>query len=495
MTRKFYYILPWFILLSISINAQLIEHFTKKIDLKLKYDKDYLNIKAISFEPIDIKDSLLRVIPKKEFGDKYELNNASGITYQLTFLDEGIGIDSIYLLQLIEIETPTDNNENLFGDISFIQPDSNIVLSFADLYNLKINYSEYYKRLLFFLKKYLYVNPDAATSLLKINPNREDLTSLGVSARNKADYIAYGRAISSSWFPKPPKESVYRSSRAAGQQSTSYPEIELTPYSLTLSHSEWMKFGDQSSASIFASTNEELLNVLPWSSNLITVGARILISSEDEDFNNSFYFDSKLGYRIAYDNTSIIEYLPASFNETPKLNFHNSMFGKLTITRPFGLPFLTVYASSAKDDGKVFFSDSLGINSYHTFNQFQFYFSFYWNASDKLKNRFKLDVGLGYHDVVKRANFVNIDQLVYDKLSPILNFYYTFFQSENPFFGINLNYYNSRIKGNLWFSILRFGLHEIRVESFYLTEPIMRDIFEWESRSSLFYSFKWRMGL
>ena len=141
------------------------------------------------------------------------------MSYRLIFLNEGLGIDSLYLLYVDEIRVNTSAEGGFFSAIGDISDDTTVVLKFSDLHNLKLNNPEYYYSMQKMVMEHLRLNPeDPPQSLLRINTEGDIKTSLGLTSRDNTDFINYAKTYEIHWF-KDEAAGSSRRGRGAGSST------------------------------------------------------------------------------------------------------------------------------------------------------------------------------------------------------------------------------------------------------------------------------------
>ncbi|RMD49394.1 MAG: hypothetical protein D6830_04990, partial [Ignavibacteria bacterium] len=385
------------ILLFSNLHAQSIEEILNKIDLKLSKDKKYLNLYYIGFTPIEVKDTLLHWLPKPDDKKAFQMDFSDGVDYRLVFLKEGIGIDSMIVVYLQKIKRDVSQQAEFFAGGAQAQVDTSIEYLYSDFYYLQKNYPQKYAAVYNFLHSYIGdAGEESIQSMLGINPDKNVKTVLGVSSRDNLDYLDFARANYNHWYPYPKKKTA-TFARGGG---ANYPfRVDASFSSVTFSYSPWMDFNFGGGASIEFTTEDKLLNILPYEGMNFAGVARILLELEGEKgMNKALYIDSRIGVKIKARTNEILSQMPLFMSDPPRLNTVTSFLVDIRATRPFSLPFMNLYLNvgSRNFENPYSILDVNGLQkAYFTFSQFAYTMSFYWNTSDKRTSRFRMDLGLG----------------------------------------------------------------------------------------------------
>ena len=489
-------ILVW----SSFVSAQQIEGTMKKISIKLKKDDSYLNLKYMTFQPDSILISSLQEIPRTNNRDSFSFAADRTTQYRIVFLNGGIGLDSIYLMYVDQIILNTLTGENFFVDES-IKDDTTQVLNFKDLYTLKLNNSAHYKTLIEMVYNFVDgYDGDALPSLLGINPDDNKNTSMGMTSRDNTDYYNFAEINSPHYFPTNKKKFVsVRRSETEGSNlrlDVSFSRIGFSLKALDYSIG---------TTGFELSTMEPILNLLPYESATIAAGVRTIFRLDSEkDVLNSTFLDAKLMGRINLGSKSLYENNPFILGDNGKLNLSNALMGDFSLTRVAGLPFFNLkFALGSIDfDNPTFFVDetALGKDAYFSEMQYELSMSFYWNSSDRMTSRFRMDIGVGGFDIQRAAydsnnNFVqSFSSSSY--IAPVVQLHYNFVPGNSPFLGGSLKLFHWRITAFAWVKLFEFSEESIlRFETIILTDPISRDLAAWESDGGVMFQLRYRYGL
>ncbi len=478
---------------------QIKEDLIRRIDLKLSKDKDYLNLHYIIFQPDAVKDSLIFRLWSESKQKEIEIRSGEQYNYRLVFLKEGIGIDSLYLLSLDEIKLNSASGDKLFDAVNAVKDDTVRILNFNDIYFLRNNYSSIYNYLTnLVLKSGIENGEDSYSSTLGINPDDQMNSGLGVSSRNNRDYLIFEYVNGKHWDPKAGEAKTDRRKKTDDTPDFRW---DLSFSSMSFSH-KLMDFSVGSSA-LELTTEDKVLNVVPWQTQSLSLGFRSLIAlaRDKSDIYNATYIDARIFGRFNLNLGKNSDNLFFVSTDKNVLNTGNSFIADISITRPFTLPFLNIYVASGKRD---FASPALTVNSgknaYFSFTQFESTMSFYWNTSDKLTGRLRMDLGVGYYDiweaVYDSGSELVTTEMKYNKFRPVVSLFYSFAPEDNPLFGFNLRLFDSVFKVKAWMKVLGFSEnHTIRFETILVSSPVFRSEHEWESGSGTLFQLRYRYGL
>jgi hypothetical protein len=81
--------------LPVIFYGQQIDNEIKKISLKLKKDKTYLDLKYLTMQVDSSLAKQLQNIPRTTDKKPYSFSSGANIQYRIVFLNKGIGLDSI----------------------------------------------------------------------------------------------------------------------------------------------------------------------------------------------------------------------------------------------------------------------------------------------------------------------------------------------------------------------------------------------------------------
>lgn len=472
--------------------SQTINNRIFQIELKLRSDLDYLNVKYINVDFSDSKFKGANDFPRT-IKENFSFSFTEGVSYKILFLNEGLGIDSIYILKVQEIIEPFAQVEAMIGkDRSKI--DTIDVLNFNEIWELKNKYFSKYQEIRNIVRNYILQNgAESIGSTMSINHSRGERTVLGISTRDRTDFLDLEGAESYHWFPRE-REKITSNVSSRLSKTTDTPlKFSISLSKLTFSYSSFMQFHKVSGASLEANTEEDLINIVPYQSNALNMLTRILLVTKEKDVKNSLFIDISLGYRLN-SSAEIIQKLADKLKIVKsKIYLSNAFILKFNITRPFDLPYFSLEAVLGKNE-----SYSEVYPDFYSNNQIKAFFTFYWDASDQLNNRFKINVGIGYHDIWNRyKNTIGQynRKLIFHKIQPYLGFEYLLFNDDQALLNLGLSIYNLRVKPQIWINFLRFETSTFRLSAEYITEPIFRKYYSWEIKDSYFFNLGWRYGL
>lgn len=494
--------------------SQTFDEYTKKIDSKLRRDKNYLNLNYLDIIPdFQAVPQFSTVFPRVDGREPFAFAAKENVTYRLVYLKDGLDIDSVYLLYLIKIERDISNEGGLISVATTNQKeDVSRVLNFRDMYSLKYNNPPLYQFLLSLVNVDIRDKEESDVklpSLLAISPDEEIKTSIGMSSRDNRDFYNYVTVNTAAhWYPKENSEVITK-----GRQKTTTSDlpfkIDASFSHISFSHAV-MEFKNLGGASVELSTQERVMNILPWESMTMGIGAKLLFRLDDgKNVYNSSYIDAKLmakikmGKKTFLDGRYISENNPFASGDSPLLNFGNSITADLSLTKPFSLPFMNLYFSIGSEEFKdpnVYARTKTGYVAYHTTNQAELSFSFFWNSNDKFVNRFGMDVGVAYYNIYEatydgKLNFKSA-KLIQDKFMPVLTFHYNFVPKGEPLFGGSVRVFDSHANISAWLKLIDINtIHRFRFEVNYLTAPFARDRRAWETEGGSMFQLRYRLGI
>jgi hypothetical protein len=490
-----------FIVLPIAIQSQQIENDIKKISLKLKKDKTYLNLKYLTTQLDSSIIPTLQDVPRTNGRKPYSFSSGNNIQYQIVFLNRGIELDSIYLMYINEIRLNTLSGKSFFVDES-IKDDTTEVLSFNDLYRLKLEKSDKYTTLLQLINNYVEESEgDVLPSLLQINPDSKNKSYMGMSSHNNRDYFNFQRINSPHYIPSEKKKKTsVRNSKSLEKKfrlDASFSRITFSLKALDYSIG---------STGFEISSVEPILNLLPYESSTILIGFRSIFRiSVEKKIEDATFIDAKLMARMNTRNSTLYNNLPFVMGDNAKLNINNGIGGEINLTRVFGLPYITIkgYVSNTKFEKPTYFvkTSASTKDAYFSSSQAEATFSFYWNANTQLTNRFRFDFGVGYFNIWKNSYNAN-EEITYSdaesnvNIVPVFGLHYTFVPDGTPLLGMNLRVFDTIISAGGWIKIFEFAPENVlRLEATTILEPITRSLKPWESSDGIFFQFRYRYGL
>ncbi len=257
------------------------------------------------------------------------------------------------------------------------------------------------------------------------------------------------------------------------------------------------------------SVKEEILALLPYQGLSLVLGPRLLFSlsslekSQGKITDKSSLLDLNILFRIPTD-TRKFSFKPSFNFDEPKLNL-GAAFGLDLIFSKFMDSFPAIRLTGFL--GKQNYSNPLYENiysneksSFFSFNQLMFTMSFFKSIQNE-NHRLKMDLGVVYYDVFKAV--FNLDDkllaksMLQGKVKPIINIDYNLILTNNgeeqSVLGLTTKLFEERVNFLFWFKL--WGIttsSDLRVETFYLTSPLFRDLREWENDGGTFFQLRWR---
>ncbi len=489
----------------LPVLPQSLDEVIDKVDLKLRRDKRYLNLNYVEYPAGgQIAEEFLS-IPRTDEKEPFQLQAKDNIVYNIVFVREGIQVDSPMVLYVSQITDLAAGGEGFFGATSGPSKDTQIVINFADMYSLRQNQPQVYYKFYKIIDKYLKDNPDSdPPSLLKITPDNEIKTSLGISSRDNTDYLNYMRANSYHWYPRPKIEKKGGGRKKVEPVVASTFKIDATASMMSFSH-EVMNFS-LGGAAVELGFEDKVLNVLPYQGQMMTVGFRTLVtlSEKKEDIDQAVVIDARLLGRIGFDVWSIAKNIPFLAIAAPKLNTGIGAGVDINVTRPFGMPFMNFYLMAGSPDYSspaIKTAIAGGKNeAYFTWNAAEASMSFYWNTSDNFVARFRMDVGAGYYDVY-RAEYIgknskpSTKKEVQANFYPMVQFHFNFAPDDKELFGTKIKIFDGQAKMTSWLKLLELeGGHLFRFEAQYLATPFIRSKRAWDNEGGATVQLRYRYG-
>ena len=110
--------------------------------------------------------------------------------------------------------------------------------------------------------------------------------------------------------------------------------------------------------------------------------------------------------------------------------------------------------------------------------------------------RFRMDIGVGQYDVFKADyNKRNDGYLIYNKIQPLLKFYFNFVPSDNELFATSLRMFDSVMKLDFWLKVFELEpSHLVRFQFSQISSPFYRKRKPWEHEGSSMVGFNYRYG-
>lgn len=495
------------------LKAQEADDYIRNIDLKLRKDKKYLNLNFVDLAGTEKLLQGLNPVPRVDGKDPFVFKANDNYTYRLVFLTNAIGIDSTVLLYINEIiAAGAGDSANIFGANQAGGPTESMVIAFKDMNALMSSNYGKYASLVEYIDRLQKIDPEYKYgTLLGITPDDAINTSLGITSRDNTDYLNFMRANALHWYPKvAQKSSTTKKGRGAGATDApaSTPDFRIDAGFSSISFSHKVMDFSFGAAGVELNMEEPVLHALPFGNNTLGFGFRTMLklAKDNKNPNAGMVLDARLLGRVRMNTADLINNLPFALNA--KSNFHvgTSAAIDLHVTRPFGMPFMNAYVSiggRGYSNPYVTFNDKQVANqkyAFFSFTQAEGSFSFYWNTSDKLSSRFRIDVGVGYYDMLKAyypgtRTTAAKTEVVDNTISPVVTLYYTFAPEQNDIFGLKARVFDSVIKGDAWLKLLELdGGHTFRFAATVFSDPIGRTIREWENQGSVFFQIRYRYG-
>lgn len=503
------------VLLLVSLSslfyAQELSEYYQKIEDKIEFDVDYLDIHSIQLSLTESDLEKLPAVVPTIGSNAVKFFASEDYTYFFIFIQKNINVDSLTLLRIEYLRAASkETRSDFFGGATatVTEPQRETLLSFADLNELYFSNPETYRSLYNFVLTSL--GQYEPYSRLNI-PVEDYEIKRGMTSLDNTDFLNDMWISSKHLYPKDAAvvagdDSENLSPRARRRAVSSGAEfmIDASLWHATFYHRE-MDF-DFTILSAEMSMESELLNLHPWQSMALNVGGRgiFFVTGDKKRLKNDLVVDAKIMGRFAVGSESVASAMPFVSSEKPKLNVGTGLVFDIRTTRYFDIPFLNLhFVSSGRnfDNPSISFGTIDSSYAFFTFNEFATTFSFYWNDSDEKLLRFRMDFGLGTHNVIK-ATYYNGEvtrKEVYNKWQPIINFNFKFVPQEkkvdNEIFGANLRIYDSVLKTDFWLKLLELdGGHKFRFVTGIIFSPLYRSTYEWENSGSTMFGVRYRYG-
>ncbi|PIP78753.1 MAG: hypothetical protein COW85_03110 [Ignavibacteria bacterium CG22_combo_CG10-13_8_21_14_all_37_15] len=474
-----------------------------KIEKKLAEDKNYLDISSIMFQANSVKLEGLQNIPRTNEKPPFNFNTAETNSYEVVFMKENSEFDSTIILQVRETVDKSASTGDFFGTSpSESSKEVNVVLTFQDIEELYFNYPDTYAAL-FTLTEFL-IHNNEPLKLLGIKVDDQVNKSKGISSKNNQDFLNYQTVNSNHHYPKVVLQTQKKIRRSRGQTA----EAEVVDYKIDASFgnvSFFYKDLDLGYSTISGEVDmgAKVLNLHPWQAMSLTAGIRSLvtISAAAQNLLEDFIIDARLMGRIKLNTSSLVTSLPFVFVTTPKLNVGSGLILDVSATRAYGMPFINFYLATGATKAftpSVKFIDKKGENvAYFTPQQWETSMSFYWNTSEEMTLRFRIDIGVANYNIQK-INYSTGGGMnqVFNKIQPATTLYLNFAPKNNDFFGSSFRLFDNQLTVKFWLKLLEFSsLHSFRFETSYISAPFMRAVKEWEAEEGAsYFSIRYRYG-
>lgn len=500
----FVFCVPWLLYAQVNLND-----YYRKIEKKILFDKKYLNVYAVSFQPKPEEVGKLANIPRMSGSGTASFVAKDNVTYYFIVLKENFELDSMVLLQVKKIEDKAASSESFFGDASSgPKIDTAVILNFADLSDLYFKGAKEYAAL--YDAALSRMNQEDPVSMLGLKLSDRAAKSRGITSLDNSDFLLFAKGNSLHRYPKlEDKKAVTGGKRRSGPAEAGSAEsdyaVDASLSHITFFHKQ-MDFGF-SSLSAELNTGTRVLNVLPWQAMSVSLGVRSLFAISSsltaQNYKRDFVVDARLMGRMRLNTSSYIDKIPFVFGDKPKLNIGAGMILDVSGTRTYELPFFNMYfALGSEDISSPFVKSGTPDTSYayFSFKQWESTMSFYWNTNEDRTLRYRMDAGMGNYNIVEGTYYksgVTEAKQIYNKIKPVIAFYITFAPQNTDFLGMSFRMYDEKLTLGLWLKIAEFGPDEIfRLETKFITAPFFRTPYPWESlNSSSLVQLRYRYAL
>jgi len=471
-----------------------------KVEKKLQQDSTYLNLYKLPFSAKDISLTGLTNIPKYGKKDLFNFKSTEGYSYEIEILKPNSEIDSLVVLRVIQIfDKASTGQVGIFENAGeAAPPEVTDALTFSDINELYFEHHEIYLKLYELTEQLLDDNDNEGDATFRIKIDDKVNKSRGISSVNNQDYYNFLKVNSIHRIPSLSVEKKTSSLRRAVA-------TDVVPFQIDASFSHLTFFNPilgQNMVSFSPEINlgAKVLNVHPFQAMSISFGGRFLISvsSKVQNILDDFIIDGKIMLRVPVNFSSIASNL---FSQKPKLNLNSGIIFDISTSRAYGLPFINFYAaigSKIMANPKIRLIDKNGNDvAYYTSSQYEGSMSFYWNSDEDLTVRFRMDIGFGNFNVMKKNYSTNNLAQVHNTTQPKVKFYINFSPQKKDYFGMYTGLFDNELTLGGWVGIPEiFPSQTFRVEINYITTPFFRSIRDWENEEGSFYiQLRYRYGL
>lgn len=547
-------------LIFVSITAQNVENeLYKKIQIKLDNDSKYLN--SYTINNFNIEKDFSTIIEYNEILDTLHFEKSNiDIQYEIKFMEHPEYYDSLVILSIKKTKTLSIQDTigpiidttkiDIFGKIQTDlqgsadeQPPEITKYNFMELFKAKNDqnfYSIIYKNVYRSFIKYklnsenefINIEPpklDKVISELEIDEADSNIiisteNNRGYSSKDNLLFLKYNYLNNSFYYPvvqKKIKEQIRGNDQQINKNNLIHFNVNFSR--ITFQHPIMRKFfgdsDDNDGLSLEISTEEKIMNIVPWTSLSTTIAGRTLfmLGGEETKVEDKYYLDTRIFYKLRTNTAELVKDLPFVVADDPKLNFSNRLGIEFNMTRELALPYLNFYlALGAKEfnDPYVGFYENGQIYSYFTMTQARAVMSFYWNTSGDDVHRFRLDLGGVYYDKFKvlydlqspiqnnsNIDIKDLDLKVSDiqkqdgQIFPMIEIHFNFVPNKNKLFGVSLRAFDNIGRLSGWLKLLDFDNAVLRFEATYISQPLGRKPREWETKGGTIMQLNYRYGM
>ncbi len=498
--RKILFFCTFLILTSINFGQNIWDVY-KKVEKKLKNDSKYLDLYSINFTPNIDELPYFQNVPLAFNKGTFSFDGET--SYSVVFIKETVEIDSVLLLYVYTIKTSGGDSDSnsLIATANTTKIDTVKVLSYADIQELYFNpstrkhYDELYRVVVATIQE------QEPRSLLGIDVSKELKKSKGYSSSDNTDFLNYMYVNSIHKYPPLKSQTVVRRRGRVKEENigTEF-QIDASLSHCTFTH-KMLEFPFYS-LSGEVNTCDDFLNLVPYQNMTINGGIRGLISfsGDEQNLKKDLVLDVRILGKAKVNFSNISHKLPFVFADAAKLNVNSGVILDIKTTQFYNFPFVNLYLSTGSknyESPNVVFGKRDSSYSFFTSTQWRFLFSFFWNASERADLRLKMDVGLGAHDVIEVIKYKRqiIQNQLNNKIKPIVAFNLAFVPKGDELLNLSLRYYDSIIKGDVWFKLLEIPPHVFRLGGVFISSPLFRNVQKWENEGSGMIQIHYRYGL
>jgi hypothetical protein len=305
--------------------------------------------------------------------------------------------------------------------------------------------------------------------------------------------------------------------------------LDLSPSLLAVSHSMLTSENALGLLSVGAEFGfaDRVLNLHPFQSPVWTWGGTLMfnLTGEKRDIvDHDFFWVRALG-KTKFDSRKMFDFMtktklqllfaPLTSYDQPPLNVTPGATLEMGTSKLWSFPFyVSVYFSSGSKD----YSDPISTflvegstRAYWSTIQWDAMMTFFWNVDSdpdyftraglgRRLNQFRLDLGAGSYDVKAvdydvRQQPTTVSPLVKgSRVQPLAAIEFTHASQRRTLFGARIRYFDNKVDVGAWLGVMKLGAHDVRVEVKYISSPVGRARFAWETAGGTLVQLRYRLG-
>jgi hypothetical protein len=272
---------------------------------------------------------------------------------------------------------------------------------------------------------------------------------------------------------------------------------------------------------------DRVLNLHPFQSPVWTWGGTLMfnLTGEKRDIvDHDFFWIRALG-KTKFDSRNIFDFItrtklqllfaPLTSYDQPPLNVTSGATLEAGTSKLWSFPFyLSGYVSTGSKD----FSDPIttisvdgATRAYWSTIQWDAMMTFFWNIDSdpdyfiragqgRRLNQFRIDLGAGSYDVKaveydEQRQPTTITSLVKgSRVQLLAAIEFTHASQRRTLFGARVRYFDNKIDVGAWLSVMKLGMHDVRLEAKYISSPFGRARFAWETAGGTLLQLRYRLG-